>query len=211
MNQKHRNKYILVFLLTIGIFFGAWYGSYTLNKKKIASLQSTQDQISLDILISETQFDLLKEISCDAGGISTFAGELDSLADKIAYSENNFGSVEEITTLKKQYTLLQIRDFLLTKRVSERCKQSPAYIFYFYGTEVGCPSCVRQGYVLDALRSQRPDVRIYAFDYYLDLSTIKALREIYQIGDTLPALVINGATYNGFQSLDDINKLLPRK
>lgn len=209
--KKHSTKYIIAFFLTVAIFASAWYTSTALNNKKFANLQAAQDKISIDILSSETDFDLLKENTCDNSAFSVFSADLATLAEKIAYSEQNVGTPEEISTLKKQYTLLEVRDFLLTKRVAERCKQTPVAIFYFYGTKEGCVDCTRQGYVLDVLREQNPSVRIYAFDYNLDLSTIKALRDIYKVGDMLPSLVINGTTYAGFQSLEQLQALIPKQ
>ncbi len=207
--MKEHSKYILAFLITAALFVSSWLISYSINKHKFAVLQAAQNQMSLDILTSETQFDLLKDTTCDNSAASVFSDDLQTLAEKITYSEDNVGSEVEIDTLKKQYTLIEIRDFLLTKRVAERCHQTPISIFYFYGTKVACPDCVKQGYVLDALREQNPKVRVYAFDYNLDLSTIKALRSIYNVGDALPAIVFNGVTYNGFQSLDQLTSLIP--
>ncbi len=209
--MKHiSSKYILTLLLTLGIFATAWFVSNTLNAKKFADLKAVQDKISIDILSSETEFDLLTENTCDASSISTFSNDLAVLAEKITYSEQNVATPEEINTLKKQYTLLEVRDFLLTKRIAERCNQKPIAIFYFYGTSVDCPDCVKQGYVLDALRQRNPKVRVYAFDYNLDLSTIKALISIYKVGTTVPALVVNGTTYQGFRSLDELTSIVAK-
>ncbi|HWC57991.1 MAG TPA: hypothetical protein VG621_03540, partial [Candidatus Paceibacterota bacterium] len=175
--MKHALKYIMVLLLTAGIFVASWYLSASINRHKFAALQAAQNKMSVDILSSETQFDLLKQNSCDDSGASVFADDLATLADKIAYSEQNFGSSDDIATLKQQYTLLEVRDFLLTKQVAERCHEpDPQTIFYFYGTKEGCPDCVKESYVLDALHQNNPYLRVYSFDYNLDLSTIKALR-----------------------------------
>jgi hypothetical protein len=208
--RKHIPKYILVFVVTLAVFIIAWILSTQINERKFANLKAEQNQVSIDILSSETEFDLLKEDTCDANARTVFSESLASLASKIAYSEQNVATPQEIAALKKQYTLLEVRDFLLAKRVAERCKQPFTSILYFYGTSEGCPECVKQGYVLDALRQANADVRIYAFDYNLDLSTIEALVSIYQIGDTLPALVINGVTYQGFKSLADLKVLVSK-
>ena len=208
--KKHSSKYILTLLLTAFVFAGSWYTSDTLNKKKFADLKNAQDKISIDILSSETEFDLLKEGTCDNTAASVFSTDLNTLAQKISYSEQHVATPDEINVLKKQYTLLQVRDFLLTKRVAERCHETPIAIFYFYGTSEDCPDCVKQGYVLDALRQNNPKVRVYAFDYNLDLSTIKALISIYKVGTTVPALVVNGTTYQGFRSLDELTSIVAK-
>ncbi len=209
--KTHTPKYIVAFFLTLGIFAIAWIASDTLNKQKFTNLKTSQDKIAIDILSSETEFDLLKEGDCGSGATAVFSKELATLAEKIAYSEQNVATPDEIMTLKKQYTLLEIRDFLLNKRVAERCKQTFTSVFYFYGTELACADCTRQGYVLDALRDAHPEVRVYAFDYNLDLSTVKALIDIYNVGDALPAIVLNGTTLNGYQSLEQLSSLIPKQ
>ena len=83
-------------------------------------------------------------------------------------------------------------------------------IFYFYGTKESCADCARQVYVLDALKHKYPNLRVYSFDYNLDLSTIQALRTIYKINGVLPGLVVNGTTFNGFQGLEALDGILSR-
>lgn len=200
-------KYIVVFFITVAIFALAFFVSARLNAQKFANLKAAQDKISIDILSSETQFDLLNQNTCDTQ--SVFTQDLATLASKISYSEEHVDSPDEVATLKKQYALLEVRDFLLSKRVADKCKQPLTTVLYFYGTSADCPDCVKESYVLDALRQTNPRVRVYAFDYNLDLSTIKALRSIYGISTT-PALVINGTTYQGYRSLDELAALVAR-
>ena len=83
------------------------------------------------------------------------------------------------------------------------------FVFYFYSDKDRCEDCEKQGYVLTALREKYPDFRIYSFDYNLDLSAIQALVSIYKVKNELPAMVFNGKVYNGFQSVEDIEKNLP--
>jgi glutaredoxin len=205
-SMKGPLKYIVVFGITCAVFGIAWFASSQLNARKFAKLKAEQEKISIGILSSETQFDLQAQDTCDAQ--SVFSQDLATLAQKISFAETNVASVQDVATLKKQYTLLQVRDYLLGKRVAEECKKPFRSILYFYGTSVGCTDCVKQGYVLDALRQTYPDVRIYAFDYNLDLDTIRALRSIYGIKDTLPALVINGTNYSGYRSLSELESLI---
>lgn len=204
-------KYILVFLLTCGVFAVSWFFSSYANRQKIQELQNIQNKVSVDLLSSETQFALLEEMSCTDIDNSILSQEIANLADKLNYSEQSVGNKDDIALLKKQYTILQIKDFLLSKRIGERCGKKPVSILYFYGGAAACADCEREGYVLDALRQKYPTVRVYSFDYTLDLSTIKALKSIYKLDDTLPALVVNGKTVTGFKSLDELTALLPRE
>ncbi len=94
-------------------------------------------------------------------------------------------------------------------QISQKCKKTPLSIIYFYSTDNTCADCEREGYVLDSLRQSYPDLRVYSFDYNLDLSAVKTLISIYKIKNTLPAIIVNGKVYYGFQSLEDIQKSLP--
>ena len=208
--MKGFQKYFFVFLVTCGIFAVGWYLSTYVNSKKINQIKDIQNKIAIDILSSETQFSLLEELSCQDLSNSILSQEISTIADKINYSEQNVGTKDEVELLKKQYTILQVKDFLLTKRISERCKQKINTIFYFYGSKDACSDCVKQGYVLDALREKYPSLRVYSFDYNLDLSTIKALTSIYKIQNSLPGLVINGKTFSGFKTVEDVETLLPK-
>jgi hypothetical protein len=209
--MKGFQKYFFVFLITCGIFATAWYLSAYVNNKKINEIKDIQNKISIDILSSETQFSLLEELSCQDLDKSILSQEIAAIADKINYSEQNVSATSEIEMLKKQYTILQVKDFLLSKKIAERCGQKIATLFYFYGNKDACTDCVKQSYVLDALREKYPPLRVYSFDYNLDLSTIKALTSIYKINDTLPALVIQGKTLSGFKTVEELEKLLPKE
>jgi hypothetical protein len=52
-------------------------------------------------------------------------------------------------------------------------------------------------------------LRVYSFDYNLDLSAIKAMIAIYKVEDNLPALVINGEVHNGFKTIEEIEEMVP--
>ena len=209
--MKGFQKYFFVFLVTCGIFAVGWYLSSYVNNKKINEIKDIQNKIAIDILSSETQFSLLEELSCQDLNNSILSQEIATIADKINYSEQNVNAKDEVELLKKQYTILQVKDFLLSKRISERCKQKIHTVFYFYSNKDLCTDCEKQSYVLDALRQKYPSIRVYSFDYDLDLSTIKALKSIYKIQQNLPGIVVDGKTMSGFKTVEDIEAMLPKE
>jgi len=213
MHQHEPNdwkKYVIVLFITSTIFIsGLWLSNY-LNNKKVGQLKSIESTISLDLMSSETQFDLLQELSCKDISNTVLSSELNSLADKITYSENNIGIENvDVISLKKSYSLLEIKDYLLMKRITERCGQKSIFILYFYKND-NCDDCTKQGYVLTNLKEKYPDLRVYSFDYNLDLSAIRAMISIYKVTDNLPAIVINGKVYSGLQSIEEIEKTFPQ-
>lgn len=202
-------KYIIVFFITVTIFVGGLSFSNYLNNKKLDQLKSIESSISLDLMSSETQYSLLEEQSCKDISTSVLSSELNSLADKISYSESNIGTENiDVISLKKYYSLLEIKDYLLMKKITERCGEKSIFVLYFYKND-NCEDCTRQGYVLTSLREKYPNLRVYSFDYNLDSPAIKSMTSIYKVPDDLPALVINGRVYSGFKTIEEIEKTFP--
>ncbi|MSR71305.1 MAG: hypothetical protein EXS50_01350 [Candidatus Taylorbacteria bacterium] len=211
MQKINTKKYILVFLITAIIFFTAFWISQFLNDKKLSEIKIAEDKISIDILTLETQFELLQETSsCKKidGGI--LSDELNSLADQLSYAEDHSEiNSQEVRSLKKYYSILEIKDFLLTKKISEKCKLHSIVILYFYSNKQECRDCQKQAYVLTYLREHYPRLRVYTFDYDLDSNAVQTLVSLHEVGSKFPAIMINDKVYNGFQSIEDIQKKLP--
>jgi thiol-disulfide isomerase/thioredoxin len=210
MKKQDINRYIIVFFITLAVFITAGTLSSFFNQRKINEVKKIQDKISIDILSNETQFQLLQELSCKDVSKSTLSKELNELADKITYSETNIKNQDDVNELKRYYGILQIKDYLLSKKLKEKCKINTESIFYFYTTKENCTECDKQAIVLTQLRQKYPDLRVYSFDYNSSLSALQTLVKIFKISDkALPALVINEDAYTGFKSAEDIEKLLP--
>lgn len=214
-------KYAYTFLITAVIFITAIVASNYFSQKKITEIKDIESQISIDISASETQFSLLSELPCREISSSLLSKELADLGDKLSYTESSRGTDDpEVISLKKYYSLLQIKDFLLLQKIKEQCGQSiknsltaqagGLFIMYFYSNKDGdCPDCQKEGFVLSKLRQDYPDLRVYSFDYNLDLSALQTLIDIYDIQKKLPVILINEQSYYGFKSEDDIKNIIP--
>jgi thiol-disulfide isomerase/thioredoxin len=104
-----------------------------------------------------------------------------------------------------------IKDYLLSKRISESCGVKPTFVIYFYQNADECPECLTTSISLNSLREDYEKLKVYAFDYNLDLPVIKALASVYGVEKDLPALVINKKTYYKATTKDVIEKLLPKE
>ncbi len=203
-------KYLYSFIITAIIFSTAIFLSNYFSQKRMEEIRNIQDKISIDILSSETQFSLLEESLCKDIGTGTLSTELANLEEKLSYTEGQRGANDpEVQTLKKYYSLLEIKDYLLMNRINDKCKRNPLSIIYFYSTNDDCDNCEREGYVLTKLRETYPELRIYSFDYNMDLSAIKTLISINKVENKLPALIIKDKIYYGFQSIEDLEKAVP--
>lgn len=201
-------KFVVTFVITAGIFITVFYVTKVVNERKLSEIKSIQDKIAIDLLSSETQFSLLKRSTCTQDGNSLLAPEIGTLGERLAFMETQLGTDNaDVLGLKKYYSLLQMKDYLLGLELSQKCSFKPIYILYFYKND--CTDCEKQGYALTALREKYPELRVYSFDADLDLSAIATLETIYKVSGDLPALVVNEKLYTGFQSIDTIEKLIP--
>jgi len=204
-------SYVVAFLITALIFATALYASNYFNDQRIADIQSTENDVSTQILSTETQFDLLQEHSCSDVTASNIApSEMTSLGSELSYLEAQGGNQAEIERLKSTYSLLEIKDYLAMQQLAQKCGLKPIFILYFYSNNGDCPQCEEQGDVLTALSQEYPALRVYSFDHNLQVGALQTLISIDRVQDNLPALVINSRTYYGFQSLDAISKILPQ-
>lgn len=202
-------RYVIVFFITLGLFLTALYVSDYFSNKKVNQLKSIQDNISIDVLSSETQYSLLSELSCKDISDSVLSSELTDLGSKLEWSEQNLGATDEVNYLKKYYSLLEIKDYLLAKKISSTCGVKSSFVLYFYTTAQNCSECEKQGIVLSSLRDKYPGLKVYSFDFSTDLSAVKAMLDIYKIKDTaLPAVVINDQLLTGFQSVDTLESII---
>ncbi len=210
--QESTRRYAIAFLITGAIFATALAVSVSVNNARVENIRAIQENISTDILSLETQFDLLSELSCkDIRENSVLSKEVANLSRRLAYMESKLGTTDdEVVRLKRQYSLLQIKDLLLMKRVSQKCKLEPVFILYFYSNDDDCVDCERQGYALTELAERYPKLRIYSFDYNLDLPALNTLITINDLKDELPAVVIDEQPYYGFQPTETLESLIPQ-
>lgn len=205
-------KYLFTLLLTSAIFVTAFFASTYFSSMRTQNVKEIQDTIAIDILSSETQFDLLKEIPCSNVNETMLSEQLSELGEKLSHTEGERGSDDAtVVYLKKYYSLLQIKDYLLSKKLAEKCGQAKKSVFviYFYTNKRDCIDCGRQGYVLTRLKQIYPELRVYSFDYDLDLSVIDSLKAIYKIDEALPALIVEDKLYAGFKTIEELEALLP--
>jgi thiol-disulfide isomerase/thioredoxin len=206
--KKDWKKYAFTFLITAAIFITAIGISSWIDNRRVDEVKTMQDTISLSILSSETQFNLLKSADCSDLFSSELGKELGDMSDRLSYLESaGRGQDPDVVTLKQYYSLLEIKDYILINSATQ-CKNKPVIVLYFY--QANCPDCDKQGDVLTYIRQHYPgNIRVYSFDDDLDVSAIKTLSDIYKVSQPLPALVIDGKTYNGFHSIDDIQAIAP--
>lgn len=212
MNSLLGRNVVISLIITAALIGTVIYAVNYLNEQRVEQIAELQNRLATDTLSVETQFALLEEAPCeDISEGNTLSQEVSNLGDRLSVAEGNLGNENaQVLELKKQYTLLQIRDYLLTKRLSQTCGVKPTVVLYFYSNVPGsCADCDRAAYALNYLHGVNPKLRVYSFDYDLDLGALKTLISVEKIQPKFPAFVIDGSRSYGFTTLDDFKTLFP--
>ncbi len=212
MSLAGRNA-LIALAVTIVVVATVIYAVNYLDQRRVQELSSIQNQLATHTLSVETQFALLEEAPCeDLTEGNTLSTTLADLGTRLAFTEERLGATDpQVLELKKQYTLLEIRDYLLMKRISKGCTIDSPVVLYFYSNVPGtCVDCNRASYALSYLHETYPKLRVYSFDYNLDLGALKTLIAVEKIRPEFPAFVIEGKRSYGFSSLDMLEKQFPK-
>lgn len=212
MSLVARNA-LIALAVTIVVVGTVIYAVNYLDQRRVAELSSIQEQLATDTLSVETQFALLEEAPCEAiTEGNTLSATLADLGARLVFAEERLGATDpQVLELKKQYTLLEIRDYLLMKRLARVCHADSPVALYFYSNVPGsCVDCDRASYALSYLHETYPKLRVYSFDYNLDLGALKTLIAVEKIRPEFPAFVIEGKRSYGFTSLDVLEKEFPK-
>ncbi len=140
-------KYTLAFVITAAIFGTAFYIAQRIDAQRIADIRSTEENISIDILSAETQFELLGNLDC-----KTIAAKPRPLRRNkqlrippLSCRTKPRRQQQRSHTVKKQYSLLEIKDYLLLEQISTKCGFKPVYILYFYSNAGDCSRLLANG------------------------------------------------------------------
>ena len=209
---ENTKRYLSVFIITAVIFVFALWLSSQLSGQKINELKDLENQISLNILSTETRYSLLEKTSCEFVldspdnqiGLNT---ELNDLARRLKFMESQLGTNNrDVIDINRYYALLQIKDYLLVQELHSRCNEKIVSILYFHKTD--CTDCAKQSIILDKVANDYPEIRVYWLDKDTDTPALKTLTSLFKITDA-PALVINEKTFQGLQSYDQIESYIP--
>lgn len=198
--------------ITIALMGTIAYTVNYLNTARVAELSTIENQLAIDTLSLDTQFSLLETAPCDSVASSTtLISSLADLGNRLSYTENQLGTDNpQVLRLKQHYSLLEIRDYLITKQLATACRTKPVTVLYFYSNAGDCADCDKAGYALSYLHDTYPSLRVYSFDYNLDLGALQTFISINKVKRDLPAFIINDKQYYGFTSLSNLEKQFPK-
>ncbi len=205
----NKKKYIFIFVITVALFVSVFLIVSLFNREKRENISELQRKITVDLIANETQFDLLKNAPCKAiESDSLLSRQMGELGKKLAYAEETQGeNNKDVIDLKKYYSLLEVKDYLLSQEVAKKCDIQIESIIYFY--EHNCDDCGKQGLILTELKRRYPWLRIYSFDRNLDFSIVETFAGLYDLSEKAPIIIIGDKKYVGLKTISEIEKYIP--
>jgi len=202
------NKYVATFAIaTLLLLVGIIIGNY-LSNQKISAIKEMENNIQLDIMSLEIQSLLFEQNPC-LTSLSPISDKLSETSDKISYMEDQLGKQNsQVINLKKYYSMIQIKHYLLIKERKEKCKTDDVIILFFYSnSDENIKESEKQGYVLSyfAEKYGREKIKVYSLDGDLDLEIIRDLKKIEDIF-IFPTTIVNGKQYIGFHPREDFER-----
>jgi len=210
MKKQYKNVYVFAALISIVLYaLGILTGIY-LQKNTEMVVERRLNEIEKSIESTQLEYlyitSLGDKISCDA--LRTMVDDTTNSVWQIGREliELEGSRSDRFFELKKQYSLLSIRAWILNNYLNDKCNDRKIILLYFYS--IPCPDCEKQGKELDELRKYlKNDIKIFVLDGGLDLPMINTLKKTYEVNVT-PSIVFGNKTFSGFIVKDELVKVL---
>ena len=209
VDRKLRGRYLMAFILTLSIFFlGIYFGS-SMSNFKINQIDIFERDLARNYLLYDIQNDLIGSDPCSFINSTFVSQDLFNVGRRLESLEQERGKKDEdVISLKKYYTLLQVREYIFYKRVNKECSSDFTLNIFFYSNDPEkCGKCQDQGVILNYVREKTEDLRTYSIDADLDMSVVNYLMQYYKV-NTLPTVVINENVYNESLSYEQIKNII---
>jgi len=199
------SRIIAALAMTCLLFIaGILIGIYITNSKT-NDINSMKKDLELELTQLDIEDKLIENNCLDP---KLLIEKLNDLSARLTYLESQYDKNDPaILEIKKSYTLLEIRHYLRMKTINSACSANCTLILFFYSNTNSKEESEKQGFVLDYLRSKHENVKIYSFDYDLNISAIETLKELHSITIT-PSTIIEGKVYAGFHDKEELEKVL---
>ncbi len=204
-------KDIAVFVITSLMFVTAFLASRELDNKRTVDVGAIRDDIAFTLSADEMNFALLRNSPCSSVNRALLTEELNKLGSRISVLASNQGWEDgEVLQLRKQYILLQVQDYLLTKEMTTRC-EAPEQVMIAFVRDAHCQSCEGIRALLQNIQDNHPEMRLYTIDAGVDIEVVDTLMKLYGVDENhLPAIFFNEMQIPEDQlTFDGLEKLFP--
>jgi HJR/Mrr/RecB family endonuclease len=204
---------ILALLITIFLFATVLLVSSTFEQRRQVYLDTEMQKVynslndmQIYMLMSDT-YD--QKMACIAykeklRDLDKTTWQLGQKIDQYRAASEEFRKDPYYLQQKQVFNENEMLYLLLLKKVKETCDMQQSIIIFFYQNSDDCKKCDDQSFILtDIHRDIDKDAAIFSFDIDLNLTTVRLLREYYDVKE-LPCVVIDDHPYCGIQGRDFI-------
>jgi len=206
-----KKRYVIVFIITIFIFFLGLLLGIALEESKIEFIQATNQKQKMDFTSLQLQYSYLdsltnKSESCAAiqTALKSNLEELDrSLSRVISLREQNTLVSEDYEDIEREYILDNIRYWFFVKQAKEKCKLDVVTVLYFF-KENNCEKCGDQGMLLSYLKKMLGEkFLVFPLDVEVTEPMLALLSSEYNVTN-YPSIIIDGKKYENLLTQEAI-------
>lgn len=206
-----KTKYLAVLATVSFIFAFAFLAGKMLSDSEAQNLSSLQNEFKLQLLGLDIQRSLIEASICNVD-ILELTGDRSALGRRLDTLERSQGlESPEVASLKREYMLLSIRQWLFVKKAKEICPNSRfSIILFFYSNTDSYEASQLQGKVLNYLYRKYPEKIItYSIDFDTGDPAIKSVKALYGV-TRAPSVVVDGKLLDGFRESSEIEPLIEK-
>jgi len=201
---------ITIFLLTTIVLI-----AQLLGKNRETYIDDTIQHLYNDLNEMQTFF-LMAEVYGDQMACVAFNNKLKDMDDsiwKLGMKIDKYRSVSEEFRedpyYKQQKIIFNENELfymVLLKQLKRRCNYTQAIVLFFYQNSEDCKKCDDQSFVLtDINKDIDEEIAIFSFDMDLNLTSLKVLRDYYEI-EELPCTIVEEKKMCGMRDKNSIVK-----
>lgn len=209
------NRYLTAGIITAVILAMVFAVVWFLDDNRITVLNRDIDELSTQSesnrilffynqVFSPTESKEFCEVTNKSATLRSNEGDL--FFSKLAEYENAnlLGNYE---TLKKKYILNRVELWLYTSLQIKTCDSNFVPVLFFYSGKKPCSECQVQGEILEEIRNECPNVKIFALSTDEGVDLVPLIQAQFKVSG-VPSLVINNKDV--FTSLTPKNKLMEK-
>ncbi len=195
--------YVLAFIISTIIFAVGIYVGTTIEKMNLAGIKEEMQMISDKIWNMENLlFSQESVIFCNiyTQELLEINEEREKVSEKVKYLDEK-GIMDE--NLKDKYLLLQIKSYLLHKKIDDICFGNTTFVLYFYSSK-NCAICNQQNIELNKVHDTEIAKEKMIAIYDLDCDTRSTIIEVFKIKYNItdyPTFIINDKKLVGFMNM----------
>ena len=213
MNIYIKALIITLIVFSLGVYIGLEIGKTKMNEIQtgVNDLKSSIEEVELEFLFLDTMGNT--EISCnyfneEAKRLGDIAGKLGKEVE--IYENSKKLDESSFSELKKEYTLILIKNWLTIEKIKKSCEGDYVTVLYFY-SNTNCNKCEDQGIILSYYKEKlNKKLQVFAIDGDLNLNLVRALKESYNITE-YPTLIVDNEVHKGYFDKEEVKEILCSK